>query len=304
VRGRPALVVLAAAVVAAVLLAVALGEGWFSGRPAKAAAGPAISIQASLSPAAVHFGDTVTARAVLVLDPARIEPASVHFVPHFLSYRVARAERRLSHAAGATTISYIFALECLEAGCGPGRAQVPLVFPAATVRYRTPAGASKRKSVPWPEIIVASRLDAAARAEPATHLRADSSPPPVSYRLSPETLLDGLAGAAGLLVLVAGLLLFLAFRRRPAPERAPPAAPAVHTPLEAALLLVREAASDGHGPALRRLALQRLVRELQGSGRNELARAAGRLAWSDGEPSAPGACALADRVEKELSEER
>jgi hypothetical protein len=303
VRRAPAAAVLAAAAIAAVLLAVGLAEGWWDGRAPTSRPGPSIAATASLSPGAVHFGDPLTARAELVVDPARVEISSIRFVPQFLSYRVARAERTPSHAGGLTTLSYSFALECLEAGCAPGRAQVPLTFPDAIVRYRARSGAPGRLAVPWPGITVASRLDDAARAEPATHLSATTSPPPVSYRLSPALLVDGLAGAAGLLVLAAGALLFLAVRR-PAPAPAETRAEVVRTPLETALLLVRDAASDGHGPEVRRLALQRLVRELRRSDRGDLARAAGRLAWSDDEPSSPTALDLVDRIEAELSEER
>jgi hypothetical protein len=303
VRRGPAAAGLVVAAVAAVLLAISLADGWWSGRAGTAAPSSAISAQVSLSPAAVHFGDPLTARAELALDPARVETSSVRLVPRFLSYRVVRVERELSHAGGLVTISYSFALECLEAGCAPGRAQVPLDFPAAIVRYRTRAGTPRRLALPWPEITVASRLDDADRADPAAHLRADPSPPPVSYDLSPGTLVDGLATASGLLVLAAGLLLLLALRRSAATE--PLAADgAGRTPLEAALLLVREAASDGHGPELRRLALQRLVRALGRSQRGDLAQAASRLAWSNREPSAHTALELADRIEHELSEER
>ena len=71
--------------------------------------------------------------------------------------------------------------------------------------------------------------------------------------------------------------------------------------MEAALRLVRETAANGHDPELRRLALQRLVRELRAAGKPELADDAGRLAWSDGPPTASGAQQLADRVEREVS---
>jgi hypothetical protein len=302
-RGRAAVVVVAAAI-AAVLLALSLAEGWWNDGAGPAEPESAISAQVSLSPAAVHFGDPLTARAVLVLDPTRVEAASVRLVPSFLSYRVASAERQVSHAGGLTTIAYSFALECLEAGCAPGRAQVPLDFPAAILRYRTRAGTPRRLAVSWPEITVASRLDDADRADPGAHLRADASPPPVSYDLSPGALVDGLAAASGLLVLAAGVLLFFALRRRVPATAVPEPDGAGRTPLESALLLVREASSDGHGPDLRRLALQRLVRELGKSHRRDLAQAAGRLAWSDRDPSAHTALELADRIEQELSEER
>jgi hypothetical protein len=304
VRRAAAAAVLGTAAIVAVALAIALEEGWWSSRAGTPTLAPPISAQTALAPGAVHFGDPVTARALLVVDPARVEASSVRLVPRFLSYRVAQATSARSHAGGLTTLAFSFALECLEAGCAPGRAQVPLAFPDAIVRYRTAAGAPGRLVIRWPEITVASRLDDADRADPAAHLRADTWPPPVSYDLSPEALIGGLATGSGLLVLAAALLLILAVRRPAGARAEPPADAAARTPLEAALLLVREAASDGHGPALRRLALQRLVRELRRSDRAELAQAAGRLAWSDGEPSAPGVLELADGIEAAISEEQ
>jgi hypothetical protein len=253
-----------------------------------------------MSPAAVHFGDTLNARAVVVLDPARIDVDSVRLVPRFLSYRVAQATRTVERDGQTVTLSYRLALECLGAGCAPGRPQVALQFPPAVLRYRTPTGDTGRYAFAWPGITVASRLDDADRANPYASMRTDTAPPPASYDVDPGALEDGLIAGAAVLVLAAGALLWFAFRRTRAPRvRAPePAA----DPLAEALRLVREIAADGHRPELRRLALQRLVTELRVTGRVELAESAGRLAWSGGTPSPAGAGELADRVEREVAE--
>jgi len=289
-----AAVVVAAAAAAAVVIALEAGG---SGAPAPASP---ISVQASITPGAVHFGDTVTARAVVVLDRARIDAASLRLVPRFLAYDVARAKRSIQLDGKATTISYDLVLECLGAGCAPGRPQVALQFPPALLRYRTAAGDSGRYAFAWPSITVSSRLDDADRANPYASLRTDTTPPPVSYAISPEALADGLIGGAGFLVLVAGVLLWLAFRRPAVPRFVETAA--AGDPLEEALRLVREIAGDGHRPELRRLALQRLVTELRATGRADLAESVGQLAWSDGPPSPGGARELADRVEQEVEE--
>ena len=289
-----AALVVAAAATAAVVIALESG-----GAGAPAPESP-ISVQAEMSPGAVHFGDTVTARAVVVLDPARVETASLRLLPRFLAYDVARAKRSVQRDGKATTVSYDLVLECLGAGCAPGRPQVALQFPPALLRYRTPKGDTGQYAFTWPSITVSSRLDDADRANPYASLRTDTTPPPVSYGLSPGALADGLVGGAGFLVLVAGTLLWLAFRRRAAPRRVQ--ATAAGDPVEEALRLVREIAGDGHRPELRRLALQRLVTELRATGRAELAESVGRLAWSDGPPSPGGARELADRVEQEVEE--
>jgi hypothetical protein len=270
------------------------------GGPGAAAPTAPIAVQASLSPAAVHFGDTVTARAAVVVDPARVDVTSLRLVPRFLSYRVALATRGIQHDGASATVSYDLALECLDAGCAPGRPQVALQFPPALLRYRTLTGAAEQYAFAWPEITVASRLDDADRANPYASLRTAMSPPAPYYDVSPGPLDDGLIAGSALLVLAAGGLLWLAFRRRSAPRTT--AAVPDADPLGEAVRLVREIAADGHRPELRRLALQRLVTELRASGRIELAESAGRLAWSGGAPTSAGAGELADRVEREVAE--
>lgn len=284
--------IVAAAAAAAVAIALEAGG---SGAPAPPSP---ISVQAAIAPGAVHFGDVLTAHAVVVLDPAKVEAASLKLVPRFLAYDVTNASRSVQRDGRTTTISYDLTLECLGAGCAPGRPQVALQFPPGLLRYRTQGGADGRYAFAWPGITVASRLDDADRADPYASLRTRTTPPPVSYSVDPDALASGLIGGAGFLVLVAGVLLWLAFRRRTAPRSAPAAG--TGDPLEEALRLVREIAANGHKPELRRLALQRLVTELRASGRADLADSVGQLAWSDGPPSPGGAKQLADRVEQEV----
>jgi hypothetical protein len=301
VRLRLAAALLVAGAIGAIVGVLAVSQGWWSGTTGTPPR-EAVSVETALSPPAVHFGDTLTARAVVVLDPARVDVDSVRLVPRFLSYRVAQATRRTQDDGAATTLSYTFALECLGAGCAPGRPQVALQFPTALLRYRSTAGATSRMRVAWPQVTVASRLDDADRAEPYAHMRADTSPPPASFDVDPDALQDGLLAGSALLVLGAAGLIWLAFRRRHAAPVVATPRPEPTDPLAKALRLVREIAADGHRPELRRLALQRLVTELRASGRDELAESAGRLAWSGGPPSPTGASELADRVEREVAE--
>jgi hypothetical protein len=289
-----AALVAAAAAAAAAVIALETGG---SGAPAPQSP---ISVEAAIAPAAVHFGDTLTAQATVVLDPARVDVASVRLVPRFLAYDVVRAARSVQRDGGATTIAYDLVLECLGAGCAPGRAQVALQFPPALLRYRTANGRAGQYAFAWPSITVASRLDDADRANPYASLRTDTSPPPVSYSVDPDALADGLIAGAGVLVFAAGALLWFAFRSRttPRPVEVAPAG----DPVEEALRLVREIAANGYRPELRRLALQRLVTELRATGRADLADSVGRFAWSDGAPSPSGANELADRVQQEVEE--
>lgn len=299
-RRALAVVVIGAAIAA--VLALAAEQGWWRHVAAGTADKDAISVQGSLAPNAVLFGDPLTARALVVFDPARVRASSVRLLPRFGSYRVSRATRKTQQVGGSTELVYRFVLECLTVGCAPGRPQVALDFPPAILRFVTREGAARHLAVDWPSVTVASRLDDADRADPsAAGLRVDMAPPPVSYRLSPGALVDGLVAASVLFVLAAAGFLAMVLRRQVA--SAPQARTSDQTPLEEALALVRETAADGHSPERQRMALERLVRELQGFGRTELAATAGRLAWSAAEPSPNTALEFVGRVEREVAEE-
>jgi hypothetical protein len=299
VRRALAVVVIGAAIAA--VLALAAEQGWWRHVAAGTAEKAAISVQESLAPNAVLFGDPLTARALVVFDPARVRASSVRLLPRFGSYRVSRFARTTQQVGRSTELVYRFVLECLTVGCAPGRPQVALDFPPAILRFVTREGVARHLAVDWPSVTVASRLDDTDRADPsAAGLRADMAPPPVSYRLPPGALVDGLVVASVLFVLAAAVFLAMVLRRQVA--SAPQASASDQTPLEDALALVRETASDGHSPARQRMALERLVRELQGLGRAELAATAGRLAWSAAEPSPNTALELVGRVEREVAE--
>ena len=296
-RRALAVVVIGAAIAA--VLALGAEQGWWRHEEAGTASKAAISVRGSLAPDAVLFGDPLTARALVVFDPARVRASSVRLLPRFGSYRVSRVTRRAQQVGGSTRLAYRFALECLTVGCAPGRAQAALRFPPAILRFVTRKGAARQLPVDWPSVTVASRLQDAERADPASYLRADTAPPPVSFRVSPGALVAGLVAASALFLLAAAVLLAFVLRHRKA--TAPPSTSG-RTPLEEVLALVRESATDGHRPERRRLALARLVRELRGSGRVELAATAGRLAWSDAEPSPRSTLDFVGRVEREVTE--
>ena len=282
------------------MVALAVAGDWWNGGSISSPR-EAISARASISPSAVHFGDVLGAHAVVVVDPRRVDPASVRLAPQFLSYRVADSSRDVRRAGGATTIDLAYDLECLGAGCAPGRNRRSYSSSPAR-RFATERSAARNagsdspgRRSPSPR---GSTTRTAQRRPPTCAL--DATPPAVSYDVSPGPLGDGLVAGSAVLVLAAGALLFFAFRRRPAPAAAP-AARVSASPLEDAVRLVRETAANGHDSGLQRMALQRLVRELRAAGEPRLADDAGRLAWSDGPPSPAVANELADRVEREVS---
>ena len=133
----------------------------------------------------------------------------------------------------------------------------------------------------WPTLVVHSRLTAE-RIQRETPDVAAFAAPPVTYSVSPDVLGWLLIAGAALLTLGAGWLIArsLAVVRRERPLRLP----AHLTPVERALALARHALDRGDVTGGRK-ALERLAAELERSGRDDLALAAGRTAWSSGGPS-------------------
>jgi hypothetical protein len=249
-------------------------------------------VTASLAPRTLSFADPLAARVDVLLDPRKVDPASVRVEPRFGSFRIVSSELRTQKAGGAL-LSYRYSLECLVPACLPGRTLAERRFLPAFVSYRTRGGRAHRDPVDWPTYTVVSHLSTPDIGDPTTRLRADAALPPVSYRIAPGTLQALLAALAAALVLAAAGLVAVAL-----PRRRTAAGPQL-APLEHALALVRASTANGY-PAERRKALGRLARELQAEGQGELAQSAVRLAWSAAPPTAEATTELADEVEEAL----
>jgi hypothetical protein len=279
------------------LVVVGSGVALALGLSQRGKSGPAperpLAATATLGTHALSFGDPLSARLDVLVDPRRVDVASVRVRPRFTPWRIvsASAER---HAAAGTLLTYRYTLECLSPECVPGQSLAERRFLPAFVFYRSRPGGVVRRSVEWPTYRVATRLTSPDIGDPTVHLDADTSLPPVTYRIGPRTLQALLAALSALLVVAAGVLVYFALPRR----RAGAAEPDL-PPLERALLLVRASTANGY-PAERRKALGRLARALRAEGRPELARAAVRLAWSSRPPSPEATSAFADRVEESL----
>ena len=250
-----------------------------------------LSASAALAPRTFAFGDRLSARLDVLVDPRRVDPTSVRVRPRFGLFKVLAADLR-TREAGGVLLSYRYTLECLVPGCLPGRTLAERRFLPTFVSYRT-AARPRRLSVEWPTYTVVTHLSTPDIGDPTTHLRADTQLPPIGYRLSPRTLQVLLAGLAAVLVLAAAGLVAVALPRRRAASG--PRLP----PLAQALALVRASTANGY-PAERRRALGGLARELRVEGRRDLAGAAVRLAWSAEPPTAEAAAELADEVEAAL----
>jgi hypothetical protein len=279
--------------IVAVAIAVVLALGWWQHGSSGPAPSQAVTAAATISTPALSFGDPLSARIDVLLDPRRVEPGTLRVRPRFAPWRVVSASRERRSGAG-TLLVYRYTLECLSPACLPGRTLAERRFLPALVSYTGPSGRTVHRVVEWPPYRVATRLTSPDIGDPTQHLSADTSLPAVTYRISPGTLQPLLAGLAALLALAGGLLVFAALPRRRAPARGPDL-----PPLEYALSLVRASTANGY-PAERRRALGRLARELRADGQPDLAQAAVRLAWSSHPPSREATTAFADHVEASL----
>lgn len=277
----------------AVVLVVALAEGWWQHSERVPLPARPIAVSASLSSRTLGFGDPLTARLDVLADPAAVEVGSIRVTPRFAPYRVVTTSVTARRGAGVL-LAYRFSLQCLEPACIPQAGQVEKTFLTTAVSFQTAGGRPGIKPVSWPSFRLSSRVGDADRAAPAQRLRYVAAVPPPSYGIDPGTLRALLTALAAVLVLAAATLGWLALGRRGPVARAGPPL----SPLERALAAVRASTANGH-VAARRKALGWLGRELGAVERADLARGAARLAWSADEPTPESAGAFADGVEEE-----
>ena len=268
---RRLIAVVAAALVAA-LLVVLLGHD----RPGGGAAPPKpLLVRAQLTPSAVEFGDEVVARVVAVVDTREVDVRRL-VVSDDLGplTELGATTRTVTRRGSLATVVESTPVACLVQRCVSDAGEVRLTLPA--VRVTAPGRAVDAH---FPALTIRGRATSS-----DTSLRADASPPAVTYRISTSTLglvLDivaALLAAAG--VALAGReVARVAGRRRHAPD-----------PLARALVLVREA--EGRPPPDRRRALELLDRVLHGS-RAEVSE----LAWSKPEPTSDELARIVDELQ-------
>lgn len=244
-----------------------------------------IRARATAAPMVHQFGDRVVAEIELMLDPRRVDPASVTLDANFDPFSVVARSRQQTEAEGAVLQRHRFTLICLRLPCLPGRSPREFPLEQAVVGYRLRSGVSQTLSLEWPQLTGTSRLEfGELEAEREQPFRANVTPPAASFRIEPGTLAALLLGAALLLVVVAaallspelrGLLLLRARRRDPL---------AGMRPLERALILVERSLARGNAEDQRK-AIDRLARELRRAGDDELSAAARQLAWSARAPA-------------------
>ncbi len=202
-----------ALLVGAVVLVVGLAQDWWQDDAQVSAREPLVAT-ASLSSRALAFGDPVTARLDLLVDPGAVDPSSVQVAPRFSPYRIV-SRSLATRRSGATLLSYRYVLECLLPACVPTRAGERRFLPAL-VSFRPRSGGKSTRPVDWPSYQISSRITDADRRDPAARLRIDPALPAPSYRIAPATLRALLTALSAAFALVSLALATLAFRSRDA----------------------------------------------------------------------------------------
>jgi hypothetical protein len=294
-----ALTVLAIGVVtlvASVLSAGHGGRGLPNGKP--------ISATATIEPTTPLFADEITARIDVAVDRSRADPRKVHVKASFVPFERVAHETATRNAGRITFIREIWTLRCLVRRCAQvqptfaagiagakGSGRRATTIPPAQIAYD--GGGVQPLQLEWPTVEWLTRINRTEESSPSYFYHVDLTPPAVSYAISPEHLLVGLAAALLVLLGVPGAIVgrrVLERRRAKAPEPK-------HElpPLERALRLL-EWANDRPDDDVRRRALELVAVELVRNGQHDLGATARELAWQPPSPARDDAGRLGARV--------
>jgi hypothetical protein len=285
-------VVTVALVAAAVAVAAAALLPLHSGRALPAPARP-IAVQASFVPAAVEFGDPVTARVVVTLATSSVRASTLHLALGVspLTQLGQIVERRVVRG-GTTVVTYELRAACLSEACISPSGRRTVTPPGVVADIARDDGGRATATGTWAPLAVAGRVAPADVAAARLPFRAAVTPPPVTYRMRPATLAALLDAAAGILAAWGvGLGAAALLRAR----RLPPSGHHGNKPAPA-LQLAREARTR---PERDRRTAAGYVARLLGRRDAILARTAGELAWSRPGPTPDSLTELVDQVEQE-----
>ena len=297
-RGRIAAGVVAlVTVVVVVVLTTVVAPGWWNGDGGTYAPKRTL-VHTDVTPPRSLFGQVLTAHAELIVDPRRIDPASVDLNANLRPFNIRSESHRVTRGLGrAAVVDFTYEIQCVSRGCvplGKGRGALAIQLKPAKATYRGRDGVAGTVPVTWPVFAVQSRLTEEEIALSTPQIARGSTPPPVSWAISPG-LLGGLAlSVAALLILGAGSLVASAVSADTRLVRAP-RIPAHFTPVERALVLAEHAAAHGEVDESRK-ALERLAEELRRRDAAAFADDAERLAWSESGPSRETVAELATNV--------
>jgi hypothetical protein len=297
-RGRIAAAAVALlAVLAVVVLVAVAGPRWWNGDGGSYAPRKTL-VHAEVTPARSFFGQVLTAHAQLIVDPRRVDPASVALNVNLNPFQIRSESRRVTPGLGrATIIDFRYEIQCVTRACvplGANRGALAEQLKPAKATYRGRDGVAVSIPVRWPGFGVQSRLTAEEIALSTPQAASNSTPPPVSWAISPG-LLGALAlSGAALLLLGSGWLIASVVSRDSRLLRTY-RIPAHLSPVERALVLAEHATAHGEVEESRK-ALERLAEELRKRSAEGDANDAERLAWSESGPSPETVAELATSV--------
>jgi hypothetical protein len=300
-RGRLlAAVVAVVTLIAVAVLAAVFVPRWWRGDGGSYAPRHMI-VRTSVSPRRSLFGQVVTATVSVVVDPRRVDPASVRVAPTFRPFAIRSESDTRSRIGRAAVLSYRYELQCVVAACvprgGSGReraAATSVSFRPARVFARARDGKALRSAHAWPVLGVQSRLTAQDIALGLPRVESPFAAPPVTWRVDPLVIGVTASALAVLLVLGAGVLVASVALGDRRPMRVL-RIPGHLTPVERALALAEHAVERSETEESRK-ALERLAVELRRRGSTGAADDAERLAWSSGRPTPEALAPLAQDV--------
>jgi hypothetical protein len=300
-RTRGELATVAVAVLAGLVLVILtiFAHRWWTGEGGSYVSSSAI-VSANLTPARSLFGQVLTARARIVVDPASVDAKRIRLATTFKPYGVRRESHHISDGPGrAVVVDFAYELQCTSRECLPRGGGRPAAAEVVQLRAGTATlprrdGGSVRRAVVWPAVAVQSRLTSDEIGLSTPKARATAAPAAVTWRVRPGRL-AGLSFAVALLLTLAAAWLVATVVRRDLHLVRTPRIPAHLTPIDRALALAQHAATNGEVDESRK-ALQRLAIELRRQQEESQAKAAERLAWSAPGPSRATVDELAQSV--------
>ena len=273
---------------AATALFIARGGGTSSVAPTTP-----LSVKAALDRNAVEFGDPVSASVTVLADSRNVRASDIEVRQDLAPLtQLGRTQITRTERGRLLVLTYRTEATCLDQRCIANGRPKRVALAPVRVDVGGPGGGTERAS--WPALQIRSRVLPGDVDQEDPPLRSDPTPPPVSYRISPDTLALVVTLVAVLLA-VAGVLLGgwavagIVRRRRSGTRRL--------AGLERALALAREA--EGRPPADRR-ARSGCSRGCSGAQR-ALADEAEELAWSAPAPQPASLADLVTQVEREVN---
>lgn len=258
-----------------------------------AAAAP-LAVRATFEAPIVQFGDPIRTHVVVLLDATQIRTSSVRIVDDAGPLTPLSApDTTRTTRNGTLVIAIGRTFGCISSSCVAAKGDATPTLPRVLVTAVTNHGKRVQATASWPVLQIRGRVSAADLARSRPPFRANTTPPPPTYRIAPSSLawlLDGLAVVLALAAVSLALTVALRLARRGGGA-------AAAGELERALRLAREA--ESRPPADRRRALGLIARLLDKRNRR-LAGTASDLAWARPDPERESLATLVSDVEREV----